>query len=236
MEKIRLNKFLQQTLKISRRNADELIRQGEIKVDGQVAAPGMVIDPVRQKVVYRGKRIRWKPPKFSYYIFHKPAGYICSRAGYRTIYEVIPRQLRFLDYVGRLDVATSGLLLMTDDGDLAQKIVRSSIPRVYEVELDSSLDEPALAVLRDGPFLDGRRVAVGSVEADGPRVVIELFEGRWRAVRRIFAAMGYEVKSLRRIALGPIELGDLPEGEMRSLSREELRKLREAVEKSSGDT
>jgi len=229
---IRLNKFLQENLGISRRNADNLIRQGKVIVDGRVAHPGQKIDPRKQKVLCEGKLVRPRRRKKLYYVFHKPTGYICSRRGFKTIYDGIPKKLRHLDYVGRLDVNTSGVLLLTDDGEFAQKIMRSRISRLYQVELNEPLSDDAAAVLRDGPFLDGRRVDIGAVEIDGRNVLVELFEGRCRAVRRMFGALGYEVKTLVRIRFGPVELGELPEAQLRPLTGTELKELRRQTENS----
>ena len=226
MERTRLNKYIADCMGISRRQADRLIEHGRVEVDGKPAHLGMVIDPRRNKIRVDGRLIR-PPRKRLYYVFHKPAGYICSRTGRKTIYDLLPRNLSRLDYVGRLDVNTSGVLLMTDDGDFAQAVMRSRLPRVYEVTLNEPLSEDAIAVLRKGPFLDGRPVEVGDVFTEGRHVTITLFEGRWRVVRRIFAAMGYEVKKLVRIQYGPISLEGLGEGKIRELTRGELAKLRE---------
>ncbi len=222
---IRLNRYIQRNAGISRRAADELIRAGRVTVDGKAAKPGMLVVP-GQLVAIDGKPLAERRGPHTYIVMNKPVGYICSRRGHRTIFELLPERFRALSYVGRLDVGTSGTLILTDDGSLANALMRSNAPRVYRVVLSEPLSPDAEELLRRGPMLDGREVKLGAVEIEGRRVRLELFEGRWREVRRIFSAMGFAVVSLHRESFGGVSADDLPPGGVRVLSPRVLALLR----------
>jgi 23S rRNA pseudouridine2605 synthase len=227
---IRLQKFLAQAGVASRRASEELIVGGRVSINGRLATElGVRVQP-SDDVRVDGRRIR--PAASQWYALHKPRGYMSTRSdpqGRRTIYDLVPPPMRRLFYVGRLDFDSEGLVLLTNDGDTAHRLLhpRYGIDREYDVELEEQVDDGALEQLRRGVQLDDGRARAHTVRRKGGRrVVLTLREGRRREVRRMFAELGYEVVRLRRVRYGPIRLGDLPLGEWRALDARELEALR----------
>ncbi|HSJ31864.1 MAG TPA: pseudouridine synthase [Longimicrobiales bacterium] len=227
---IRLQKFLAQAGVASRRSSEELITGGRVSINGRIATElGVRVQP-SDDVRVDGKRIRSAPPQW--FALHKPRGYMSTRSdpqGRRTLYDLVPPPMRRLFYVGRLDFDSEGLVLLTNDGDTAHRLLhpRYGIDREYDVELKEQVDDAALEALRRGVQLDDGRARAHTVRRKGGRrVVLTLREGRKREVRRMFAELGYEVMRLRRVRYGPIRLGDLPAGEYRALDARELESLR----------
>lgn len=234
---IRLQKFLAQAGVASRRASEELIVSGRVSINGSVATElGVRVEPGRDDVRVDGKRIR--PAASQWFALHKPRGYLSTRSdpeGRRTLYELVPPPMRRLFYVGRLDFDSEGLVLLTNDGDTAHRLLhpRFGIDREYDVELEEQVDDAALEQLRRGVQLDdGRARARTARRRGGNRVVLTLKEGRKREVRRMFAELGYRVVRLRRVRYGPIRLGDLESGEWRALEPRELDALRRATSAS----
>lgn len=216
--KIRLNKFLAERLGVSRREADELISAGKILIDQKPATLGSRIDK-NNKVCYNGKSIPFGVD-FLYLSFYKPIGYVCSRRAQGsapTLYELLPKKYQHLKTVGRLDKNSSGLILLTNDGDFAYQMTHPKFRKnkVYEVELDKSL-EPLHqqmisdygVMLEDGPS----KFKIIKIASQNHYTVI-LSEGRNRQIRRTFATLGYKVTKLHRIQFGKYGLGDLKPGE-----------------------
>ena len=224
--KIRINKYIQRYAGISRRQADKLIERGIVKIDGVKASLGDTVIIGKQTITIDGKKIIPLEKDNVYIVMNKPVGYICSRKGNKTVFDILPSRFNSLSYIGRLDVNTSGVLLFTDDGDFIDKILRSNIPRVYYVRLNSILDEDAISLLKKGPMLDGRPVKLGKINIKGSEVVMEIYEGRWREVRRIFGSLGYSVLEICRTEFGNIKLGNLKTGRIRRLTELEIRNLR----------
>ncbi|MGH7448894.1 MAG: pseudouridine synthase [Longimicrobiales bacterium] len=227
---IRLQKFLAQAGVASRRSSEELIVSGRVTINGRAATElGVRVQP-KDDVRVDGKRIR--PAASQWYALHKPRGYMSTRSdpeGRRTLYDLVPPPMRRLFYVGRLDFDSEGLVLLTNDGDTAHRLLhpRYGIDREYDVELDHQIDDSALEQLRKGVQLEDGPARARSVRRKGGRrVVLTLREGRRREVRRMFAELGYEVRRLRRVRYGPIRLDDLPSGEWRALDERELEALR----------
>jgi 23S rRNA pseudouridine2605 synthase len=227
---IRLQKFLAQAGVASRRSSEELITGGRVSINGRIATElGVRVQP-SDDVRVDGKRIRSAPSQW--FALHKPRGYMSTRSdpqGRRTLYDLVPPPMRRLFYVGRLDFDSEGLVLLTNDGDTAHRLLhpRYGIDREYDVELKEQIDDAALEALRRGVQLDDGRARAHTVRRKGGRrVVLTLREGRKREVRRMFAELGYEVVRLRRVRYGPIRLGDLPVGEYRALDARELESLR----------
>ena len=179
MSKLRINKYVQRYCGLSRRQADKLIKNGEVRIDDRLAKLGEIIDTKKQNVYVRGEKIVPSELCYEYIVLNKPTGYICSRRGDRTVFQLLPKKYAHLNYVGRLDVNTTGALLFTNNGDLTNRLLRSNIPRVYEIVLDCAIPDDAGAVLKNGPLLDGRKVNVGNIQIDGEYVMLELYEGRW---------------------------------------------------------
>ena len=235
---IRLQKFLAQAGVASRRNSEELIVGGRVSINGRIATElGVRVDPRKDDVRVDGKRIR--PAKSQWYALNKPRGFMSTRSdpeGRRTLYELVPSPMHRLFHVGRLDFDSEGLVLLTNDGDTAHRLLhpRYGVDREYDVELKEQIDDTALEQLRRGVQLDDGRARAHTVRRKGGRrVVLTLREGRKREVRRMFAELGYDVIRLRRVRYGPIRLGDLPAGEWRELDERELDALRRV--KRAGD-
>jgi 23S rRNA pseudouridine2605 synthase len=225
---LRLQRFLARAGVTSRRKAEDLIRAGRVRVDGAVATIGMSADPSRQRVTLDGKAVRPVAP--AWLALNKPIGYVVSRRdpeGRRTVFDLLPK-LPGLTYVGRLDVMTSGLLLLTTDGAAAHRLThpRFAVPRTYQLGahgLDARAAEAALGrpVAIDGRPVRVTRHLVRSV-SKGIEIEVTLAEGRQRIVRRLAEALGLKVEWLHRVSYGPVSLGRLPEGHCRSVSRQEL--------------
>jgi 23S rRNA pseudouridine2605 synthase len=227
---VRLNRFLAAAGIGSRRHCDELIAAGQVTINGKVCADFSVQPTERDHVKVKGRLLHVDPPLTI--MLHKPAGFVSTRkdANARdTIFDLLPAKFSKLFNVGRLDTQTEGLLLLTNDGDLAQRLThpRYKIDKEYEVMLDRKW-EPALAVkLTKGITLDGKRARVEWLNPTGPaRLRVMLRQGINRQIRRMFEAIGYQVKRLARIRVGTVRLGDLPRGHWRLLTKRELESLK----------
>jgi 23S rRNA pseudouridine2605 synthase len=230
-----LNRFLAQAGLASRRRCEDLIAAGRVRVNGQIATtPAVSIDPERDEVECDGQRVRLTGT-FRYLVLNKPPGVITTLhdpQGRRTVRELIPREGRLYP-VGRLDADTTGLLLLTDDGDLAFRVMhpRHGLKRTYLALVEGFMTAGTLARLERGVELDdgpARALDVRRVASDGMRSVIRLSlgEGRKREVRRLCRQVGHAVVALHRESLGPIVLGAVAEGSTRELQPEELAALR----------
>jgi 23S rRNA pseudouridine2605 synthase len=237
---IRLNKLLADRGVAARRKCDALIEQGSVRVDGEVVRePGTRVDPDRQRVTVQGKALS-AAKAHVYYALHKPTGVLTTMsdpAGRPTVRAYLPARGPRVFPVGRLDGDTSGLLLLTSDGALAHRLMhpRYQIPKTYQLALGRMPSARALAQLGLGvEFAPGevsRPAQVEVLERDGEcaRVALTIAEGRNRQVRRMCDALALELLALRRVRVGPVELGELPEGALRNLTREEVTALRKAV-------
>ena len=222
----RLNKYLAHTTGISRREADELIGQKKVRIDGIVVPLGAQFDPTKQSVTINGHPVSAKRP-YTYVLMHKPVGYVCSRKqqGYTlTIYSILPEKYHDLKPVGRLDKDSSGLLILTDDGDFAHQMTHPKFhkAKTYEIRLDKPL-EPLHrqmisdhgVILEDGPSkLQLERMKDG----DNTQWIVNMHEGRNRQIRRTFLSLGYEVIRLHRTQFGTYSLGDLAPSKLRVIS------------------
>lgn len=221
-EAVRLNKHLAFVLGVSRREADELIEKGRVSANGTVAVLGQRIEPDTQ-IFLDGQMVEATVTK-QLVLFNKPAGYVCSRRAQgdnRTIYDLLPEDMRSLKPVGRLDKDSSGLLLLSNDGDLAHQMTHPSFhkTKVYNVQLDHALEPLHQQMISDhGVQLeDGTSHFLVTRIDDTPTYEITMHEGRNRQIRRTFAALGYEVTWLHRVQFGPYQLADLPQGQYRTL-------------------
>ena len=217
----RLNKFVALALGVSRRKADELIEQGAVFVNGAPAVLGQHISAT-DVIKNRGEVI--SAQKHQPILLHKPVGYLCSRAsqgGVPTIYELLPKELHHLKPVGRLDKDSSGLILLTNDGDFAHQMTHPSFYKIkrYLVTLNQPLQPLHRQMINDfGVQLpDGPSQLTLERQHDGDdkRWIIQMSEGRNRQIRRTFAALGYTVTKLHRTNFGNYALGDIPRGQWR---------------------
>jgi pseudouridine synthase len=217
---MRLNKYIAQNSDYSRRAADDLISKDRVKVNGRIAKIGQEVssdDSIFVNDVEIGK-IEANPITIK---LHKPTGYVCSRDGQGspTVYELLPLDLQQLNYAGRLDKDSSGLLIMSNDGELINQLShpRHRKTKVYEVLLDQPLQPLHQQMISDKGLLlsDGvSRLQIEKTDIDGKSLVITMIEGRNRQIRRTFEALGYTVQKLHRSQFGPYALGKLKEGEL----------------------
>lgn len=235
---MRLQKYLARAGIASRRASEEIILEGRVRVDGEVVTElGTKVDPERSRVEVDGRAVEPSPPLWI--VLHKPPGVLCSRGdprGRPTIYELLPEgPPQELFHVGRLDFLSEGLLLLTNEGGVANRILHPSreVPRRYEVSVlepvPRDLAERLLSgvELEDGPAAASAAATLPGESPGRRRLLVTLEEGRNREIRRMLAELDVKIESLRRVAFGPIELGDLPSGEHRRLTPEEVERLRE---------
>lgn len=224
-QKIRLNKFLAERLGVARREADGLIAEGRVSLDGRIAKIGDRVDK-KSKVCYNGRLVPFTV-NFRYVAMNKPVGYVCSRrkqGEFPTIYELLPKELRNLKTVGRLDLMSSGLILLTNDGDFAFSMVHPKFAKdkFYYVTLDRSLEPLHQQMIGEfGIELKDGKSRMGLVRRDEGRREweVRISEGRNRQIRRTFGALGYAVTGLRRVQFGKFHLGNLGEGEFVELEK-----------------
>ena len=226
---MRLNRFLAAAGLGSRRHCDELIAAGRVTINGQVCTDFSAQPGDRDYVKVDGKLLRSQ--RRLDIILHKPAGFVSTRSDPNardTIFDLLPPHLPRLFNVGRLDAQTEGLLLLTNDGDLAQRLThpRYKIEKEYEITLDRPWDPALAAKLHQGVMLDGQRARIDSLHSIKPtRLRVILRQGINRQIRRMFYEVGYEVKRLVRVRIGRLRLGDLPRGHWRPLTKGELKSL-----------
>ena len=209
--------------------------EGRVRVNGEVASEmGVTVDPERDVVEVDGRRVTISMPVWL--ALHKPPGYITTRrdpGGRDTIYDLLPEEHHGLFYVGRLDYESEGLVLLTNQGDLANRLLHPSheIERVYEVVVEGRPASDAEKRLRFGVHLDDgiARVArldrLGRETGHATKLRVVMLEGRKREVRRLFDAVGHPVRRLLRVAFGPVKLGDLKPREWRRLSEAEVQAI-----------
>lgn len=227
--KTRLNKFLAQRGVCSRRQADAFIEAGKVKVNGTVATLGLQVDE-QDDILVAGRHIAGERPEKIYLAFHKPVGILTSvdpkaKDTVRSFLNLEPGVFP----VGRLDVASSGLLLLTNDGELSEHIThpRYDHEKEYLVTVDRFVRRENLRTMADGMVILGSKTKPAVVKKiSDNRFSIILTEGRNRQIRRMCEALRYEVKVLRRVRVINIELGDLPSGRTRPLSQKEIRELK----------
>lgn len=240
--KVRLQKVLAAAGVASRRGAEELIIRGEVSVNGKPATLGQSADPAIDEIAVRGRMLPRVTGAHRYMALNKPVGVVTTRRGThgeQTVMGLVPDDPR-LSPVGRLDKDTSGLLLLTTDGDWANRVThpRYGVEKVYRAVVAGVPDEPSLQQLRDGITLpDGTRTAPAKVERirddrENATLSITVGEGKKRQIRLMFAAIGHPVRSLCRVQVGTIDLADLPEGKWRELRREEIESVRTATGRS----
>ena len=236
MSEMRLQRALARAGVASRRAAEELIEGGRVRVDGKVATLGMKVDPLRQRITVGGRTVT--PVHRRWLAFHKPLGIVTTASdeeGRRTVFDFLPDHTG-LNYVGRLDVMTTGLLLLTTDGEAVHRLThpRYHIPRRYTALVHGRPTAEIAEAVRKRVDIDGRpvvptesRVRPGS---EGRSIVdVTLVEGRNRIVRRWCEAMGLKVDRLARLSYGPVRLGDLAAGRSRPLTPREESALYKAI-------
>lgn len=234
MSGIRLNKYIASSGLCSRRDADELIAQGKVSINGKkVTELGYLVQP-NDKVFVDKKLIR--PVKHEYYRFYKPAGYITTsddEKGRKTIYDLLPETMFHLKPVGRLDKDSTGLLILTNDGDLINELTHPSVkvPKVYLVSVDGKVHPHQLEQLANGVEIEKGKMAYADItvlEIDNKHTTMQitLYQGLNRQIRKMFEYIGFEVKSLKRIQHANINLDGLKRGEFKPIKPLQIRELR----------
>jgi len=234
----RLQKVLAAAGIASRRECEEIIREGRVQVDGEVVTElGTRVDRMKQTVHVDGEPL--PKPKLAYFAVHKPTGVVSTASdpsGRTRVVDLLPPSLGRLYNVGRLDMASEGLILVTNDGELANKLThpRHGVEKTYHVQVAGHPDEDVLAQLRKGVyFAEGKaqvvRVKMKSRRKQSTVLEIVLDEGRNREIRRMLAKVGHKVQKLVRVAVGPVRLGDMPAGAYRKLTPQEVKQLRESA-------
>ncbi len=239
---IRLNKFLAHAGVASRRKCDEMIAGGRVRIDGIVSRDlGVQIDPDAMKIAVDDKVVETE--RMVYWLVNKPPGYLCTNydpAGRPLALDLIPHVPQRVYTVGRLDEASEGLLMMTNDGDLAHKLMhpRVGVEKSYDVLVAGNPSLEDLKTLTDGIYLSDGKVKAKYVrklkkQGDAYWVRIVLAEGKNREIRRMMAKQGHKILILRRVAIGQIKLDRLPKGKSRKLKPDEIEMLRSLIVRKS---
>lgn len=226
----RLQKFLSGAGVASRRAAEKLITSGKVRVNGQVVTKlGTKVDPQADQVLVGGKPIK-AAEALVYLALNKPKRHMTTRFDperRKTIYDLLPAELKNKVWpVGRLDFNTEGLLLLTNDGDLTQKLTHPSSEheKEYEVVLDREPTEEKLEKIRTGVFLDGKKTSKALVWAEGAVVYLTIHEGWKRQVRKMFSVLGYTVRNLKRIRIEKLKLSalQLQPGKFKAIDKKDI--------------
>ena len=241
MSGIRLNKYIASSGLCSRRKADEFIEKGKVAVNGKIVTElGYLVQP-KDKVFVDKKLIR--PVKLEYYRFYKPAGYITTcddEKGRKTIYDLLPENLAGLKPVGRLDKDSTGLLILTNDGDLINSLTHPSIkvPKVYMVTVDSVLTRAELEKLANGVEIEPGKIAYADIQVlnmdnKHTEMQITLYQGMNRQIRKMFEFIGHEVKVLKRIQHATLRLDGLKRGDVKPIKPIQIRELKNFLNRIS---
>ena len=239
MSGTRLNKYIASSGLCSRRKADELIENGSVSVNGKIVKELGFIVGEKDKVFVENKLIH--PVKLQYYRFYKPAGYITTsddEKGRKTIYDLLPDNLHHLNPVGRLDKDSTGLLILTNDGDLANELTHPSVkvPKLYRVVIDAKITNDDIAKMTKGIEIEPNKMAYAQIrilEVDNKHTTMEilLFQGLNRQIRKMFEYLGYNVTSLKRIQHATLNLDGLKRGEFKPIKPQQIKELKNFLNK-----
>ena len=239
MEKIRLQKFMADAGLMSRRAAEAEIENGKVSVNGHPATLGTKIDPREDIVVYRGQRIRYEKKEHTYIMINKPRGYLCSTEddrGRKCVTDLIDGVDARIYPVGRLDMISEGMLLLTDDGELKNRLTHPShtIGKLYRVKVGEAVSDEQLEILSSPLVIDGYKikpvdVTITETDESGTVLKMMLFEGRNRQIRKMCEQAGLTVKRLSRVSIGNLKLDGLAVGKWRYLTDAEVEYLYKAT-------
>ncbi|MCX6910399.1 MAG: pseudouridine synthase [Verrucomicrobia bacterium] len=230
---VRLQKFLASAGLGSRRACEQLIVAGRVRVNGRVAALGARVTPEADRITLNGRPLSTQ--RLAYAALYKPVGYTCSnrdRHAEKLAIDLLPKDWPRVFSIGRLDRDSEGLLLITNDGELAQRLAhpRHKIPKTYEVTIRGSLTAAEMERLHKGMTISGERMVADKVfgvrnAGENTTFQMVLSQGKKRQIRLMLAELGHEVTRLKRLSIGPITLGELKPGKWRLLNDQELAKL-----------
>jgi 23S rRNA pseudouridine2605 synthase len=241
----RLQKVLAAAGIASRRECEQLILDGRVEVDHQVVTElGTRADPARQEIRVDGELLH--KPNLVYFAVHKPVGVVSTArdpAGRSRVTDLLPPNTPRAFCVGRLDISSEGLILVTNDGELANRLThpRHGVEKIYQVQVAGQVDRELLGKLHHGihlaeGFAHAKHVTIKSRRKKSTLLEMVLDEGRNREIRRLLARLGHKVQRLRRIAVGPVRLGDLPSGAVRPLDSKEIAALQRAASRGGTDS
>lgn len=239
----RLNKYIASSGLCSRRKADELINSGVVSVNGKIIKELGFIVEAKDKVFVNKNLIH--PIKHEYYRFYKPAGYITTlddEKGRKTIYDILPEKLQNLKPVGRLDRESTGLLILTNDGELINQLTHPSlkVPKLYRVSIDGKLTQSDVDLMNRGIEIEPGKTAYAKIrilEIDNSHTTMEmlLFQGLNRQIRKMCQTLGYNVISLKRIAHATLNLDGLKRGEYKPIKPQQIKELRNFLNRISNE-
>ena len=243
---IRIQKFFTDCGILSRRAAEEEIKKGRVKINGVVAEVGQKIDPTHDRVEYRGQVIEaTEKPRFTYVMLNKPRGYLSTVTddrGRHTVTELVADAGVRLYPVGRLDMDSEGLLLLTNDGELTNRLThpKHEIPKIYHVKIRGTVTAEQVKALSSSMEIDGYRILpvkteLISVKDDTSVLRMTLFEGRNRQIRKMCESQSLTVLRLCRIAIGDLKLGNLAPGKWRYLTKTQVDYLKGSAAKKKGN-
>ena len=231
-EPMRIQRALARAGILSRRKAEELVANGRVTVNGAKAQVGQTVDPGKDVIMVDGERID-RPAPLEWFVHHKPAGVITSRhdpEGRKTVFDLVPKRPG-LTYVGRLDYLTEGVLLLTTDGAAAHRLTHPSrkLERTYVASVlgdaEGATEQAHMGVELEDGVVRPKKFKAQKLGRGRWELTITIAEGKNREVRRFCEALGLEVDRLVRVKFGPVELGDLPVGKVRSLTKIEVKAL-----------
>lgn len=235
MEPIRLQKFIADSGLMSRRAAEEEIKNGNVSVNGHIAELGMKINPKSDVVSYKSKRVFYEKKTYTYVMMNKPRGYLSSTSddrGRKCVTDLLSGIDARVYPVGRLDLISEGMLLLTDDGELKNRLTHPShsLPKIYRVKVSGEVSEEQYDMLTSAMVIDGYKikpvsVTVGESDESGTVLKMTLLEGRNRQIRKMCEQVGLTVKRLSRISIGNLKLNSLPVGKWRHLTPDEVQYL-----------
>jgi len=235
MEPIRLQKYIADAGLMSRRAAEEEIKNGNVSVNGHVAELGMKVDPKHDVIAYKSKRILYEKREYTYIMMNKPRGYLSSTSddrGRKCVTDLLDNVDARVYPVGRLDLISEGMLLLTDDGELKNRLTHPShsLPKLYRVKVGGEVSEEQYDLLTSPMTIDGYEikpvdVVLGESDESGTVMKMTLVEGRNRQIRKMCEQAGLTVKRLSRVSIGTLKLNNLPVGKWRYLTKDEVEYL-----------
>ena len=239
MEKVRLQKYIADSGLMSRRAAEKEIEMGNVSVNGHVATLGTKVDPRNDNVTFKGKKIRYEKPEYIYIMMNKPRGYLSSTSDDRErkcVTDLLDGVSARVYPVGRLDLISEGMLILTNDGELKNRLTHPShsVPKVYRVKVGGNVSDEQYEILTSALIIDDYKikpvdVVVSESDESGTVLKMTLHEGRNRQIRKMCEQAGLTVKRLSRISIGNLKLDGLPVGKWRYLDEKEVEYLYKAT-------